>query len=189
LPPAKSEQPFVRLLEIVHVVPCLADPSKIRFTAQFDSNVASVFPYLNAILQGAIYNDRGKTLTLRRDGRLITLHPDRVSASKINDIDDARAVVSWLVGLINECDRKRATIQPNYDRRDQLRVIDVVKLLPGTNCRACGLTTCLAFAAQIASEKASIMACSELFLAEYRDKREELLNLLRAGGYTVPDGF
>lgn len=179
----------MRLLEIVRVIPCLADPSKIRFTAQFDSDVSTIFPFLNTIIPGAIYNHRGKTLTIRKDGRLITLHPDHVSAAKIDDVLDAKEVVSWLIHLINECDSKRSTIKPTYDRRDQLRVIDVVKLLPGTNCKACEFPTCLAFAAQVAAEKASIMVCSELFLADYKDKRAELLNLLRAGGYAVPDGF
>ncbi|MHB1025192.1 MAG: acetyl-CoA decarbonylase/synthase complex subunit gamma [Desulfobacteria bacterium] len=40
-----------------------------------------------------------------------------------------------------------------------LTAIDIYKLLPKTNCRKCGQSTCLAFAMQIAAGKASIDLC------------------------------
>ena len=187
------EQPvgnkFVNRLEIIRVLPCLADPDKIRFTAEFDREVSDVFPFLNALLKGAIYNHAGKSLTLRKDGRLITLYPKRVVGAKIDDYEDARKVIDWLVNLINECDRKRDTIEPNYERRTRLNVIDVVRLLPGTNCKKCRQPTCLSFAALVTVEKASILSCPELFLVDYKEKRDHLFALLRAGGYSIPDAF
>ena len=184
-----SDQPYVHHLEIVRVIPCLADPDKIRFTAEIERDVSDVFPYLNAVLTGAIYNHPAKTMTLRKNGRLITIHPRQVVAAKINDIEDAHLVINWIVKLLNECDRKRTTISPNFERRERLNIIDIVKLLPGTNCKKCRKPTCLSFAALLAEEKASIMACSEIFMADFRLKRDELFALLRAGGYSVPDAF
>jgi len=182
-----SEQPLVKHLEIVRVIPCLADPDKIRFTAEFDRDISGVFPYLNAALDGAIYHHAGKTLTLRRNGRLITLHPRQAVAAKVDDLEDAHRILEWLIKLINECHRKRSTLKPNYERRAQLTVIDIVKLLPGTNCKKCGHATCLAFAALISAQRASIMACADIFLTPFRAKREELVNLLKASGYLLPD--
>ncbi|HEX7520364.1 MAG TPA: (Fe-S)-binding protein, partial [Candidatus Deferrimicrobium sp.] len=40
-----------------------------------------------------------------------------------------------------------------------LTAIDIYKLLPKTNCKKCGQSTCLAFAMQIAAGKASIDLC------------------------------
>ena len=40
-----------------------------------------------------------------------------------------------------------------------LTAIDIYKLLPKTNCKECGQSTCLAFAMQIAAGKASIDLC------------------------------
>ncbi|MDP2657103.1 MAG: (Fe-S)-binding protein, partial [Candidatus Deferrimicrobium sp.] len=40
-----------------------------------------------------------------------------------------------------------------------LTAIAIYKLLPKTNCRECGQSTCLAFAMQIAAGKASIDLC------------------------------
>ena len=37
--------------------------------------------------------------------------------------------------------------------------LQINKLLPGTNCKDCGSSTCLAFAMKMASKKAEIAAC------------------------------
>jgi ArsR family metal-binding transcriptional regulator len=171
------------------VAPCLADPGKIRFTSEFDRDVSEIFPYLNAVLPGAIYHHAGKTLTLRREGRLVTLHARRLAAAKVRDLDDARALADWILETINDCDRRRLEIDPDFRRRDRLTVLDLVKLLPGTNCRKCGLATCLAFAAALSEERVSALACADLFLEPYREKRRELLALLQAGGYSVPEDY
>lgn len=80
-------------------------------------------------------------------------------------------------------------ISSQLERRARLNVIDIVKLLPGTNCKRCAQLTCLAFAALIADDKASILACSDLFMADFQEKRQMLFTLLRAAGYTIPDAF
>jgi ArsR family metal-binding transcriptional regulator len=109
-----------------------------------------------------------------------------MEAAKVAGLDDAQALVAWIVGLINDCHQRKLTLNPDFNRHDRLTVLDVVKLLPGTNCRRCGLRTCLAFAAALADEKISVLACSDLFLAEFSDKREELIALLQTSGYPVP---
>ena len=40
-----------------------------------------------------------------------------------------------------------------------LTALEIYKLLPKTNCRECGFSTCLAFAMQIAAGKAGIDQC------------------------------
>lgn len=65
---------FIEKIEIAHILPCIADTTKIRFIAYFGKNVSEVLPYLNRMIKGAIYNHAGQTLTIRKDGRLITLH-------------------------------------------------------------------------------------------------------------------
>jgi ArsR family metal-binding transcriptional regulator len=64
----KTEEPvgekikmFINEIKITEVMPCLADPEKIRFIAYFEKDVSEVFPYINTILKGAIYNHNGRT--------------------------------------------------------------------------------------------------------------------------------
>ena len=43
--------PLVTRLEIISVVPCLADTMRIRVTAQLDADIGDVLPYLNLARQ------------------------------------------------------------------------------------------------------------------------------------------
>ncbi|MDZ7261051.1 MAG: Fe-S cluster protein [candidate division KSB1 bacterium] len=180
---------FLENVEITNIYPCLADPSKIRILAKLSADVTEVLPYLNAVIDGGIYNHAGHTLTIKKGGRLITVHPNQIAAGKILDEKDAREILNWLKDLINDCYEKRDTVEPLYERRQQLGALDTYKLLPGTNCKKCGELTCLAFAVKLINEQANVMACDELFSGRFNDRRDELLRLLRATGYRVPDVF
>jgi ArsR family metal-binding transcriptional regulator len=184
-----GNQPFLPVIRIVEIMPCLADPERIRFIAQVDQDISSVFPYLNAVMKGAIYNHKGRTLTLKKEGRLISLHPYKIAAGKIIDQKDALEVIEWLKEKINYCQDHRESLEPNFERRQKLGALDIFKLLPRTNCRRCGEMTCLAFAVFLADEQVSIMKCAEIFSSQYLEKRDELLRLLTVSGYTVPGVF
>lgn len=180
---------FLDRIEITHILPCLGDSAKIRFRAEFDTDVSEVLPYLNAVLDHAIYNHKGHTLTIKKEGRLITIHPRMIAGGQILHGNDARRIVEWVKDLINECYEERDTIKPLYERRRQLTALDLYKLLPGTNCGKCGELTCLAFAVKLQSAERNVMACDELFSGQFTDKRDELLRLLRSAGYAVPNVF
>ena len=181
--------PFVSEIKIAEIMPCLADPEKIRFIAHIEKDVSSMFPYLNAILKGAIYNHAGRTLTLKMEGRLISLHPRMIAAGKIIDEHDALGVIEWIKGKLNYCQANMDSIEPSYERRQRLTALDIFKLLPGTNCRKCGLLTCLAFAVELAEERVTVMKCQDLFFSHFADKRKELFRLLTASGYQAPSVF
>lgn len=176
-------------VEITDIMPCLADPEKIRFMARFEKDITDILPYLNVLLKGAIYNYLGKTLTLKKEGRLITLHSHQIAAGKILNEKDAWDVIEWLKEKINYCYKNKDSIEPSFERRQRLTALDIYKLLPGTNCKRCGELTCLAFAVKLSDEQADIMKCQEIFLASYTEKRIELLRLLAASGYIVPSVF
>jgi ArsR family metal-binding transcriptional regulator len=180
---------FLDEIKIAEIMPCLADPEKIRFIAYLEKDISEVFPYLNAVLKNAIYNHEGKTLTLKKEGRLISLHPGKIAAGKIIDEQDARDVLEWLKKEINSCYENKDTLTPSFERRQKLAALDIFKLLPGTNCKRCGDLTCLAFAVKLSAEEANIMRCQEIFVAPFADKKNMLLSLLSASGYIVPSAF
>lgn len=180
---------FLDKINITEIMPCLADPEKIRFIAYLEKDISEVFPYLNVVLKNAIYNHEGKTITLKKEGRLISLHPGKIAAGKIIDEQDARDVLSWLKKEINYCYENKDALTPSFERRQKLTALDIFKLLPGTNCKRCGDLTCLAFAARLSVEDANIMGCQEIFAAHFADKKKMLLSLLAASGYIVPSAF
>jgi ArsR family metal-binding transcriptional regulator len=180
---------LVEAIEITHVLPCLADPSKIRFHAQASADLSEVLPYLNAVIRRAIYNRAVPALTYTQDYRIICLHPRQITGAKVDDIEDARALLESLRALVNETWSRRAEITPSYDRREKLTPLAIYKLLPRTNCHRCGFPTCLAFATELAAERRSVIQCAPLFEAEAVEQRRLLCEMLVDAGYEVPSPF
>ena len=56
--------------------------------------------------------------------------------------------------------------------------MEVYQLLPKTNCKECGLPTCIAFAVDLIGRKKKIEDCPPLFEPKYEKKREKLFSLL-----------
>jgi ArsR family metal-binding transcriptional regulator len=175
--------------KITRTLPCLADPMKIRVIAEVSEKIQEVFPYLNAILKGCIYNHAANTLTIRKDQKLITLHALHITLAKIEDEDEAEDLLKWLRGLINETYEKRGQIEPNYSMAAEIRALDIFKLLPGTNCRKCGEPTCLAFSVKLTGRDIEIAKCDPLFSEKYQERRQALTELLQAAGYEMPSQF
>jgi len=171
--------------KITRVLPCLADPEKIRVIAQISDEIHEVFPYLNATLKGCIYNHPALTLTIKKDGKLFTLHAHHITLAKIEDEKEAEEILKWLKDLINETYEKRDQIEANYSKGEELRALDLYRLLPGTSCKRCGELTCLAFAVKLVGQEIEVVNCTPLFSEEYQEKRKVLLELLHAAGYNV----
>ncbi|MGA2518678.1 MAG: (Fe-S)-binding protein [Thermodesulfobacteriota bacterium] len=169
--------------KISRTLPCLADPEKIRVIADVSDEIPEVFPFLNAVLKGCIYNHPALTLTIRKDGKLFTLHAHHITLAKIEDENEAEEILKWLKDLINETYEKRDQIEPNYSMAAELKALDIFKLLPGTNCKQCGEQACLAFAVKLVAQDIDIMKCDPLFSGEFQGKQKVLLELLRAAGY------
>jgi ArsR family metal-binding transcriptional regulator len=175
--------------KITRILPCLADPEKIRVIAEIHDQIHEVFPYLNTILKGCIYNHPANSLTIRKDQKLITLHALHITLAKIEDEKEAGEILEWLKGLINETYEKRDQIEPNYSMAAEIKALDIFKLLPGTNCKRCGEPTCLAFAVKLVGRDIQITKCDPLFSEKYQEKKKVLLELLQAAGYEVPASF
>ena len=162
--------------------PC--EPGSERWTAfaRLEDDIAEVLPYLNAAWKGAIYDHEAKVLTWRTGGRAVSVRPREIGVSNLEDRDEAAGVVERLIAQINKVWERRAEIEPSFARRQRLVALEVYKLLPGGNCRACGEATCFIFATKLATGQVSIEACAPLFTEEHRAKREQLLARLEEAG-------
>jgi len=171
--------------KIIRILPCLADPEKIRVIAEISGEIHEVFPYLNATLEGCIYNHPALTLTFKKDDKLITLHAINIKLAKIQDEKEAEEILKWLQNLINETYQNRDRIKPDHSMRKELKPTDILKLLPGTNCRECGERTCFAFAFKLVRQETEISKCTFLFSEKYLEKGKVLLQLLKDVGYNL----
>jgi len=180
---------LVTRFELVQVLPCLADSTKIRLVAELNADIEMALPYLNAVIKAAVYNHAGKALAVKKHGMFFTFRKRSITGAKLRDVEHANQELRSWIEIINDIWERRQAITPSFERRMQLTALQIYRALPATNCKECGYNHCLAFAAKLLSDSVSVMACKPLFTMEWRAKRLELLELLEGAGYSVPAEF
>ena len=90
---------------------------------------------------------------------------------------------------INDIYERRETITPRYVSQAGLKIMEILKLLPMTNCKMCGYAACMAYAAALREGEISLQACKPLWEEKYREKREKLQAYLQSYGWRALDEF
>ena len=134
-----------------------------RVYAQLDGDIREVLPYLNTLLKGQQFFRDPPSLTLKYpDGKLITLTSREIAINIVKDEAEAEAILEWLKQEINAAWERRGEITPSFEVAAQPRIFEIFKLLPHTNCRACGQPTCLVFAVQVSQGAQGLGDCPQL---------------------------
>ncbi len=170
--------------EISQVLDCIADSSKIRVVASLSNQIDEVFPYLNAILNNVTYNHEAKIIILKKEHRLITVYSDMVTMAKVDDEQDVVNTLNWIRELVNDTWEKRDEITPSFQKQQLLGPVDIYGLLPKTNCKLCGESTCFAFACGLLTGTRSIEQCTVLDEPEYVNAKDYLWSALIADDVT-----
>ena len=163
--------------------PCDFSAQTVNAIAEFSDDISEVMPYLNTIVEGCTYFPKDNILRFNQQGKVINLYPKMIAVAKLKDRREAEQVVASLKELINDTYSKKSEIKPSYEGANELKVRDIYNLLPGTNCKQCGLPTCFAFAAKLIKKGIDINKCVPLYSSKYDEKRGRLLDLLNRHGY------
>ncbi len=67
-----------------------------------------------------------------------------------------------LIDFIINISQKNSDIVPNHKIFKPSSALDIFRLLPGSNCRSCGYSTCMAFAAALSRQYTSLFICPHL---------------------------
>jgi ArsR family metal-binding transcriptional regulator len=121
----------------------------VHCIAHLDQDISEVLPYLNAVLGGFEYLKDAPAVIFRSQGKLITVHGRKIAINALRDEDEADKILSWLQREINDAWENRASIEPSCEGAPKPKVIEILKLLPRTNCKECGEPTCMVFAARV----------------------------------------
>ena len=119
-------------------------------------------PYLNTVLGGFEYIENPPSVTFRVYGKLITVHGRKIAVNALKDEAEARKIVEWLKREVNDAWENRLHISPSTKSTPRPKLIEILKLLPRTNCRECGEPTCMVFAARLAEGARSISDCTPI---------------------------
>ncbi|MEW5721879.1 MAG: (Fe-S)-binding protein [Thermodesulfobacteriota bacterium] len=126
---------------------CNPSFESLHCIAHLNENVSEALPYLNAALGGFAYTREPPSVTFKIQGRLITVHGDRIAVNALKDEEEADKILEWLQREVNEAWDNRAAITPSYESAPRPKLIEILKILPRTNCGECGQPTCMTFAA------------------------------------------
>ena len=159
----------------------------MNIQADCNEDISPVFPYLNSIMKGTIYNKNSNSINFKYGERMVTLQANKLLVTKLKTREEAYKALDEIKELINETWDRRDKIEPSYKTRAQLGVLDIFKILPKTNCGDCGESTCMAFAAKIVNEEITIDRCIPVMTDKKYDKnRAKLIEILDEAGYAVP---
>lgn len=123
------------------------------------SDLHFLFPYLNSTLDESRFYDRPEYLQFFFDGIKCTLYPKEMIASCFTSEQAAVTFFHHLMDFIEDIYNRRNEIEANYKKYNPPSVIDILKLVPQSNCRACGYATCMAFAAALRNEETTPDGC------------------------------
>ena len=158
--------------------------------ATFQADISPAFPYVNAELGGWDYDQANQVLLIKlSDGKWVTLHPHKIAMRGARDMEEAQALLTWIRGQVNDIYERRETITPRYVSQAGLKIMEILKLLPMTNCKACGYATCMAYAAALREGEIRLEDCPPLWEEKYREKREKLEAYLKSYGWRALDEF
>ncbi len=128
----------------------------------FDGDISGVMPYLNGCLKRCFYMPKSRELTFDFLGCWVSLRPNEIRIANIPDREEAGKIVEKLVRFMESIWKRRKRLKPNLLERKPPDIMEVLRLLPKTNCGACGEATCLAFAAKVSRGEADLKMCKPL---------------------------
>jgi ArsR family metal-binding transcriptional regulator len=152
---------------------CRPEARTVHCIAHLHENIGEAIPYLNAVLGGYTYIKEPPSVTFRSQGKLITVHEDRIAINALQDTEEAEKILQWLQREINDAWGKKDSIIPSFDAAPRPQPFAILKFLPKSNCGKCGQPTCLVFASLAIDGGKDADDCPELTsnqqkgLAEY----------------------
>jgi ArsR family metal-binding transcriptional regulator len=166
------------------------DSSKevLHAMATFTVDISPAFPYVNAELGGWDYDQTNQVLLLKlSDGKWITLHSQKIAIRGARDLAEAKALLAWIQTQINDLYARREAITPRYVSQAGLKVMEILKLLPMTNCKACGYAACMAYATALREGEIRLEDCPPLWAKNFREKHVKLLAYLESFAWRALD--
>ena len=161
---------------------------RLHSIATLADDISSAFPYINAELGGWDYDQKNQVLLLKlSDGKWITLHAKEIAIRGARDIEESKALLEWIKEQINDIYARRDQITPRYTSQAALKVLNILKLLPMTNCKDCGYATCMAYATALREGEVGPQDCRPIWEEKHREKREKLQAYLESFGWRAID--
>lgn len=153
---------------------CRPEAHSVQCIVHLDQDIGDVIPYLNTVLGGFQYTKEPPSVSFRVQGKLIAVHPRKIAVNALKEEGEEDRILEWLIQEINDTWERRAEIEPRFEGAPKPKIMEILRLLPKSNCRECGQPTCMVFATQAAEGGRGPGDCPQLE-GESRSKLEAYL--------------
>lgn len=160
------------------VLPCVADPEKIRVIVKIGRDLLEILPYMKGYLKKGIYVKEVPFMSFKKDGKNITLYRDSIAITKLADEQEAIEELKYLSTIIQEVINNKEAIEPDYSYGRKISPVVLYRLMPKTNCGRCGEATCLAFVVKLINDERAVSGCPPLFSNGYEEAKEKVIEAL-----------
>ena len=154
---------------------CNPSFQSVHCIARLNQDISAALPYLNAELGGTQYFKEPPAVMLHVHGKIIKVGATEIAINALKDEAEADKILQWLQNEVNRVWAEKDSITPSEEGRKKPQVLEILKLLPKTNCKKCGLPTCMVFAAQAAEGGRGADDCPEIDPA-HKEKLEAYLS-------------
>jgi ArsR family metal-binding transcriptional regulator len=154
---------------------CIPGAESLHCHARLNEDVSLALPYLNAELGGDQYCCDPPEVMFHNNGKIIKVGAREVAINALRDEVEADKILEWLKDEINRAWENRADITPRFTGKIKPKLIEVLKLLPKSNCKKCGRPTCMVFASHVVEGGRGPEHCPELAESN-REKLSAYLN-------------
>jgi len=141
---------------------CNPSFESVHCIARLNEDISAVLPYLNAVLGGTQYFRDPPEVMFHHYGKIIKVGAHEIAVNALKDEQEAELILKWLMTEINQAWENRREISPCFTGKTKPKVLEILRLLPGTNCRKCGQQTCMVFAVQVMEGGRTADDCPEI---------------------------
>ena len=141
---------------------CRSMEKGVHCFAFLDQDVSDALPYLNSVLGGFEYITDPPSVTFKAHGKLITVHGKKIAVNALKNRIEAEKIIEWLKNEINSAWENKCRIAPSYSSMPKPKLIEILKLLPKTNCKKCNESTCMIFAIRVAEGAKGPEECPQI---------------------------
>jgi len=120
---------------------------------KLETDVSRLFPYINAVIDDAVYYEDPDYIQFTLEGYHCGLYPRIVVARLFEGRERALVFAERLIDFLNDLHARMDSLKPNHTRFKPVPALEILKMLPGTNCQECGFLTCTAFAVALSRGK------------------------------------
>ena len=157
--------------------PCAVGSGRYGLKITLTEDIHEVLPYLNAVMEDTQFDKENNVLIGSEGNRRYAFRDGEIRVSGIDEVSEAPQVAKHVIDMVNKVWADRSNIKPNYRERKLPTAIEILQLLPRTNCRKCGHQTCLVFAAELRSGKECIEHCPPLVESGNPDRMHSIKKL------------